>query len=63
MLLETQVISRPALYFGTTWQVSGIVISVLLAALLVANQIVDYFPTTMPRLWIVVLLLAGLLVA
>jgi hypothetical protein len=63
MLLETQVISRLALYFGTTWQVNGIVISVLLAALLVANQIVDYFPKTMSRIWIVLPLLVGLLVA
>jgi hypothetical protein len=28
MLLETQVISRLALYFGTTWQVNGVVISI-----------------------------------
>jgi hypothetical protein len=63
MLLETQVISRLALYFGTTWQVNGIVISLLLTALLVANQVVDYFPTTLSRIWIVLPLLAGLLVA
>ena len=39
MLLETQVLSRLALYFGTTWQVNGIVISALLISLLAANAI------------------------
>ncbi len=39
MLLETQVLSRLALYFGTTWQVNGIVISCLLVSLLAANVI------------------------
>lgn len=63
MLLETQVISRLALYFGTTWQVNGIVISVLLTALLFANRVVDYFPKTISRIWIVVPLLVGLIVA
>jgi SAM-dependent methyltransferase len=63
MLLETQVISRLALYFGTTWQVNGIVISVLLTALLLANQVVDYFPKSLSRIWIVLPLLAGLIVA
>ena len=41
LLLETQVISRLALFFGTIWQVNGIVISALLIALLIANWIVD----------------------
>jgi hypothetical protein len=63
MLLETQVISRLALYFGTTWQVNGVVISILLTALLVANKVVGYFPKSLSRDWIVVPLLAGLLVA
>jgi spermidine synthase len=63
MLLETQAISRLALYFGTTWQVNGLVISLLLTALLVANQVVDYFPKTLPRIWIVLPLFIGLLVA
>ena len=61
MLLETQVISRLALYFGTTWQVNGIVISALLAALLIANQIIDLLPKSMPRSWIFSLLFAGLI--
>lgn len=63
MLLETQAISRLALYFGTTWQVNGIVISVLLTALLIANQAANYFPESMSRFWIVLPLLAGLVVA
>lgn len=63
MLLETQVISRLALYFGTTWDVNGLVISVLLTALLVANHAVDYFPKTLSKTWIVLPLLTGLIVA
>jgi len=39
-LLETQIISRLALFFGTIWQVNGIVISTLLLALLLANAVV-----------------------
>jgi hypothetical protein len=39
MLLETQVLSRLALYFGTRWQVTGIVISSLLVSILAANVI------------------------
>ncbi len=63
MLLETQVISRLALYFGTTWQVNGIVISVLLTALLVANHIADHLPQFLSRIWIVLPLFAGLIAA
>jgi hypothetical protein len=63
MLLETQVISRLALYFGTTWQVNGIVISVLLTALLVANYIADHLPHGLSRIWIVLPLFAGLIAA
>ena len=40
LLLETQIISRLALFFGTIWQVNGIVISTLLLALLLANAVV-----------------------
>jgi hypothetical protein len=39
LLLETQTISRLALYFGTTWQVNGIVIGALLTTLLLANLV------------------------
>ncbi len=37
MLLETQTISRLALFFGTTWVVNGIVIGAILLTLLLAN--------------------------
>ncbi len=63
MLLETQAISRLALYFGTTWQVNGIVISSMLAALLIANWAVEHFPKNLSRVWIALPLLAGLLIA
>lgn len=38
LLLETQMISRLALYFGSTWQVNCIVMSAILAVLLLANM-------------------------
>lgn len=63
LLLETQVISRLALFFGTTWQVNGIVISALLAALLLANMLVDRMRTPLPRFWVVAGLIAGLALA
>lgn len=63
LLLETQAVSRLALYFGTTWEVNGIVISALLAALLAANIVADRLPETIPRYWLMSTLIAGLLVA
>jgi SAM-dependent methyltransferase len=63
LLLETQVISRLALFFGTVWQVNGIVISALLVALLLANAVVERAKNPMPRLWILAALLAGLVIA
>lgn len=63
LLLETQVISRLALYFGTTWQVNGIVIGALLTALLAANTIVESRGVHLRRGWIVAGLLGGLLLA
>jgi SAM-dependent methyltransferase len=63
LLLETQVISRLALFFGTTWQVNGIVISALLTALLLANLVVDHWKGRIPQFWIVAALIAGLAVA
>jgi len=63
LLLETQAVSRLALYFGTTWEVNGIVISALLAALLAANAVADRLSETIPRSWLMVALIAGLLVA
>ena len=41
LFLETQVVSRLALYFGTTWQVNGIVIAAILSALLLANFVIE----------------------
>jgi spermidine synthase len=63
LLLETQVVSRLALYFGTTWQVNGIVIGAVLVALLIANTIIEQQSKPWPRHWILAGLLAGLLVA
>ena len=44
LLLETQIISRMALLFGTTWIVNSIVISVLLTLILAANAVPARFP-------------------
>jgi len=63
LLLEAQVISRLALYFGTTWQVNGIVIGAILAALLVANTIIERQPKPWPRRWYLAGLLAGIVIA
>jgi hypothetical protein len=63
LLLETQVISRLALFFGTTWQVNGIVISALLIALLLANFVVERFKRPMPRFVILAALLFALAMA
>jgi hypothetical protein len=63
LLLETKVISRLALYFGTTWEVNGIVISALLTALLVANIVIERMRKTLPRYWLLAGLLAGLICA
>jgi hypothetical protein len=63
LLLETQVISRLALFFGTIWQVNGIVISALLVALLFANLVVERCKASMPRAWILAALLLGLAIA
>jgi hypothetical protein len=63
LLLETQVISRLALFFGTVWQVNGIVISALLLALLMANAVVEREGARWPRFWTWGALLAGLVIA
>jgi len=63
LLLETQVISRLALFFGTVWQVNGIVISALLIALLLANAVVERSAKDWPRFWIWTALVAGLAIA
>ena len=60
LLLETQVISRLALFFGTIWQVNGIVISALLIALLIANWMVERRAKPPSQLWTWAALIAGL---
>ena len=62
LLLETQIISRLALFFGTVWQVSGIVIAALLLVLLFANTIVER-AKSLPRFCIWVGLLVALVIA
>ena len=41
LLLETQMISRLALYFGSTWQVNCVVLTAILAVLLLSNILVQ----------------------
>jgi len=62
LLLETQIISRIALFFGTIWQVNGIAISALLIALLLANVIVERKQLA-PKPWIWAGLVASLVFA
>ncbi len=63
LLLETQAISRSALYFGTTWEVTAIVISGLLTTLLISNTLIEHRPGLLPRSWISAGLIAGLFAA
>jgi spermidine synthase len=63
LLLETQVVSRLALYFGTTWQVNGIVIGAILTALLFANYVIERQQRAWPRAWSVIGILAGIIFA
>ncbi len=63
LLLETQVVSRLALYFGTTWQVNGIVIGAILVTLLVANAVVEKQAKPWQRRWSLLGLVLGLLLA
>ncbi|MBZ5615365.1 MAG: hypothetical protein LAO23_15250 [Acidobacteriia bacterium] len=60
LLLETQVVSRLALYFGTTWQVNGIVIAAILSALLLANFVIEKKRRAWPRAWTLAGILAGI---
>jgi hypothetical protein len=60
LLLETQVVSRLALYFGTTWQVNGIVIAAILSALLLANSVIERQRTPWPRSWSLIAILLGI---
>ena len=63
LLLETQAISRLALYFGTTWLVNAIAIGALLATLLLANVVIELKPELWRRSWTVIGLLGSLLIA
>ncbi|HEY6766075.1 MAG TPA: hypothetical protein VI386_15025 [Candidatus Sulfotelmatobacter sp.] len=63
LLLETQVISRLALFFGTTWQVNGIVISAMLGALLLANVVVERSAKPISSILTLAGLLSGLAIA
>ena len=62
LLLETQVVSRLALYFGTTWQVNGIVIAAILSALLLANFVIERQKQrpAWPRSWTLIGILGGI---
>ena len=60
LLLETQVVSRLALYFGTTWQVNGIVIAAILSALLLANFVIERQQRAWPRAWTLIGILLGI---
>jgi spermidine synthase len=44
LLLETQLVSRLALYFGTTWLVNSVALTAILLMLVAANLYVAYFP-------------------
>jgi SAM-dependent methyltransferase len=63
MLLETQTISRLALFFGTTWVVNGIVIGAILFTLLLANLVMERRPAVLSRGAMAAALLLGLLIA
>ena len=63
LLLETQVVSRLALYFGTTWQVNGIVIAAILSALLIANLVIEKQNKPWPRSWTLGGILIGIMFA
>lgn len=63
LLLEAQVISRLALYYGTTWQVNGIVISAMLAAILLSNLVVEYGHFSIPKSLLLGAIVAGLTAA
>ena len=43
LLLETQLVSRLALYFGTTWQVNCVAITAILIVLMMSNLYVAHF--------------------
>jgi hypothetical protein len=60
LLLETQMISRLALYFGSTWQVNCVVLTAILGVLLLSNMFVQKVPV-LPLGWLYSLLILALL--
>ncbi len=56
LLLETQLVSRLALYFGTTWMVNSVAITAILIVLVLANGYVARFRPQRLRLYYVPLL-------
>jgi spermidine synthase len=50
LLLESQIISRMALLFGTTWLVNAVVIAVLFVLILAANSVVGIWPRVSVRI-------------
>ena len=44
MLLETQIVSRMALLFGTTWLVNAVVVGGLLLLIVGANLLIEWMP-------------------
>jgi hypothetical protein len=61
LLLETQTVSRLALFFGTTWQVNGVAVASILTALVVGNLIVEKYGQRFKRWWILIGLLVALI--
>ncbi|HYD18423.1 MAG TPA: hypothetical protein VEF76_08085 [Patescibacteria group bacterium] len=60
MLMETQMISRLTLYFGTTWIVNSIAISVILTILMLANlHVMRTRKIDRPVYWIALLVSLG----
>ena len=63
MLLETQTISRLALFFGTTWVVNGIVIAAVLITLMISNVVAEKFGARLSRTGAGIALLLSLVAA
>ncbi|HLW85305.1 MAG TPA: hypothetical protein VKR60_08840 [Candidatus Sulfotelmatobacter sp.] len=60
LLLETQTVSRLALFFGTTWRVNGVAIASVLTALVLANLMTEKYFSRLNRGWSLVGLLFAL---
>jgi spermidine synthase len=57
LLLETQLVSRLALYFGTTWLVNCIALTAILGVLLLANCYVTWHtPACLPPYYVLLIL-------